>query len=535
MTEQVRGFGLDDEKAVSITSMLKSDKFTDSEKRGALVEAILDSIRIATLEDTEEILYYKDGVYVPGGEQKIKEELHVLGGFELTNHMRSEVLSTIRAMTYTPRSAFDADPAILNVKNGLLNIETGEFTTFRNSEYLSLIQLPVEYKKGQGCPQIAKFLRETLDPEQVKIVVKMLGYILLRSAKYEKAFMLVGEGSNGKSTLLKVITALVGSANTSNVSLQELTEDRFASAHLYGKMVNVFADLKADTINDTGYFKLLVSGDRIRAQKKHQQPFEFSNHAKMIFSTNQIPDTSDDSYAYFRRWVILRFDRTFEGPASDRRLIDKLTTPEELSGLLNVAVAGLKRLKEEYGFEHTDIDEIREMYREGASKIIDFIKEQCELDTANSELMIRTYDLHEAYVDYCKNRGTSFLDIRRFGEELRAHGVRHKLKRRKGKREYVYTGIAVKRHSVIEQVHTTTLHRTATYTVPSSKPTDCDTVTAYQCPYGCNLSFSSEDELVNHGIKEHRGRPLLADYESAQRRTPRGEEQDTGPGQDSVG
>lgn len=417
----------------------------------AIGDALIETYHLKTLEDGSIMYYSKDeGTYKFGAERIIEKTIRQQVDRNISKHDIGEILYYIQNLTPTPRSMFDANPDIQNVRNGLLNLETGEFTE-HSPEYLSIVQLPVEYRRGKGCPAIAKFLRETLDPQQVKIVVKMLGYILLRNAKYEKAFLLVGEGSNGKSVFIKVVVSLVGKENSANVALQELTSDRFASSKLCGKMVNVFADLKADRINDTGYFKTLVSGDRIMAQKKHQQPFEFENYAKLIFSANKIPDTSDDSYAYFRRWVILRFDRTFEGAAKDEGLIDKLTTPEELSGLLNVALGGLKRLKAEHGFEHTDIDEIKEMYREGASKIRDFITEQCILDTENPELTIATYDLHDSYATFCKSRGSSFLDNTRFGAELKARGVERKLKRRKGIREYVYEGIDLKRHHVSSQ------------------------------------------------------------------------------------
>jgi len=451
-------FGPLEEAEVTIIAMLKDKEVSEADKRGMLVEEVLSRLSIRTLEDTNEILYYRDGVYASGGEQRIQAELQTIAGFELSNHMRSEVIATIRSMTYTPREAFDANPNLLNFRNGLVNIETGEEFN-HDSKYLCMTQIPIDYRPGSGCPKVAEFLKETLDQGQVKTVVKMLGYILLRSARYEKAFLLVGEGSNGKSTLIKLITALVGTKNAAQVSLQDLTSDRFANAHLYGKMVNVFADLKADKINDSGYFKLLVSGDRLRAQKKHQQPFEFSNYAKLIFSANRIPDTSDDSYAYFRRWVILRFDRTFEGTAKDEELIEKLTTSEELSGLLNVALGGLKRLKAEHGFEHTDIEEIAEMYREGASRIREFIAEQCNLDTTNAELAVATYDLHAAYAAYCKSKGTTFLDISRFGVELKALRVEKKLKRRHGFREYIYQGIGLKCHPVTSYNLPSLLHR----------------------------------------------------------------------------
>lgn len=436
-------FGPLEETELNIMSMLKDPKYSEAERRGALVEEVRNRLDIATLEDTEEIKVYTLGKYVKSGEQRIKAELQELGGFEITNHMRSEVIATIKAMTGVPRSAFDTDPDILNLKNGLLNIATGEFKE-HTPEHLSMVQLPIEYRPGQGCPKIAKFLKETLEPEQVLTVVKILGYILLRSARYEKAFLLVGEGANGKSVFIKLIVAFVGKENSANVPLQELTEDKFASSNLYSKLVNVFADLKADRIKDTGYFKTLVSGDPTMAQKKHKDHFEFENYAKLVFSANQLPESSDKSYAFFRRLVIIPFNQTFEGAARDEHLIDKLTTSEELSGLLNVAIAGLKRLIRDGGFTDTDLEDVRQQYELGASKIQDFINECCILEPDNEDLSTATYDLQAALTRYCKSKGTKYVDIREFGEKLKALGIVNKQKRKHGTKERHYVGIGLK-------------------------------------------------------------------------------------------
>ena len=123
--------------------------------------------------------------------------------------------------------------------------------------------------------------------------------------------MLFGCGDNGKSVFIKLIESFVGRQNTSHVTLQDLDNDRFSSADLYGKSVNVFADLKATKLSSTGNFKTLVSGDSVRAQHKYGQPFSFRNHAKLVFSANRIPDSDDTSHAYYKRWLILPFERSF--------------------------------------------------------------------------------------------------------------------------------------------------------------------------------------------------------------------------------
>jgi putative DNA primase/helicase len=264
--------------------------------------------------------------------------------------------------------------------------------------------------------------------------------------------MLVGEGANGKSTLINVIKALLGKENCSAVSLQDIAINKFSAAELLGKMVNLHPDLKADKIKDGGYFKALVSGDRIKAERKYGQPFELENKAKLIFSANEIPETDDDSYAYFRRWVIVPFNRTFEGDNRDTNLLSKLTTPEELSGLLYWALICLRLLLKENGFGDTDIDDIRRQYQLGASRIEDFIKERCEL---GEDKQVRTAEFNNALSNYLKAKGSNYLDVREVGRKMASLNIEHKQRRVKGQQAWFYVGIGLKCNSVTGEIGTT--------------------------------------------------------------------------------
>ena len=147
------------------------------------------------------------------------------------------------------------------------------------------------------------------------------------------------------------------------VSLQDINNEKWSVANFFGKSVNTFADLPYEKIKYTGNFKMLTSGDMIRAQKKHGQPFYFANSALLIFSTNKIPQSGDDTYAYFKRWIMLAFEHNFTGPDNDKNLINKMS--EELPGLLNLALIGLRKLIKENEFRHTDnIETVAETYLE---------------------------------------------------------------------------------------------------------------------------------------------------------------------------
>ena len=218
-----------------------------------------------------------------------------------------EVVNQISRRTGIDRCEFDSNPNIINLQNGLLSIRTLRLDK-HSPNNLSLIQLPIKYKKGAKCPKITKFLNQVLKPKDVSTALQLIGYCLYKSAKFQKALMCVGKGSNGKSVFLELIGRFLGEANVSHISLQDLCDDRFAKAGLFGKAANIFSDLPLDLIKDSQAFKTLVSGDSIMAQEKYRDKFYFHNYAKLFFSANRIPASNDDTYAYFRRWIIFSFE-----------------------------------------------------------------------------------------------------------------------------------------------------------------------------------------------------------------------------------
>jgi P4 family phage/plasmid primase-like protien len=417
------------------------------EIKDCLASKLQESDHFITVRQTDTLLVYCNGVYVNGGEHVVKEGLRNIAGSHITLKLRNEVIALLKEQRYAGIEDFDANADIVNVKNGLLNLRTCEFVQ-HDPEHLSLVQLPVAYDAKAICPKFTTFLREVIEPEHISIVVKLLGYLMLKRAIYHKAFQFVGEGSNGKSTLINSIKAFLGGSNVSNKSLQEITHDRFAKAELHGKMANLFADIPDAKLTSTGDFKMLVSGDPISAQRKFGQPFTFENYAKMVFSANRIPQTDDKSYAYFRRWVIIPFNRTFEGDDADEYLLEKLTTSQELSGILNLALKGLKKLRDERGFKEMDLEEIKHQYELGASRIKSFLEEQCIVEPGNENLYVETGILKEAYRTYCRDHGTSYYDETKFGRELVALGITNHQSRKArnidNKRPHCYFGICLK-------------------------------------------------------------------------------------------
>src|SRR5215469_6336091 len=236
--------------------------------------------------------------------------------------------------------------------------------------------------------------------------------------------MLFGRtGSNGKGVLLSIIEALLGNSNCSHRSLQDLDTNRFAIADLYGKYANIFGDLKSTKLAESGNFKVMAAGDSVTGEHKFAQPFTFRNYAKMIFSANLIPESDDKTDAYYRRWVIIQFNKRFADGKEDAGLTEKLTTAEELSGLLNLALAGLKDLIASGGFHNKTINQVKQEYEENTSDVNAFLIQECIVDTQNENYRTLTSDLYAAYVNFCNSRRALPFEMSVFGRELSKHGI----------------------------------------------------------------------------------------------------------------
>jgi P4 family phage/plasmid primase-like protien len=411
---------------------------SNQEPRQWLTQEIMKEYTFKTIRDSGKIYYYLKGQYVPGGERIIQEYCQLLYP-TVTTHDVQEVVNQINRRTGVDQ--FDADPSVLNLQNGLLNIDTAEFRE-HSPDHLSLVQLPINYDPNAECPKILRFLGQVLKPKDIFTALQLIGYSIYKTAKYEKAVMCVGKGDNGKTTFLKLFECFLGLKNVSHASLQELNGDKFAIADLHGKLTNICADLKSEKLTNTGVFKMLVSGDVIRAQKKHGQPFDFSNYAKLIYSANQIPQSDDITYAYFKRWIILIFDRVFMGEERDTILIEKLTTDGELSGLLNLALIALRQLIKDNGFIYTDdIQTVEREYNLNANTIEGFLTEKCSMNTSDRESFGICRDIYHAYVLYCKENKITPLSDNSFGMELAQKHIKKERKMVKGDREYCYIGI----------------------------------------------------------------------------------------------
>jgi len=359
----------------------------------------------------------EEGIYKPTGVPMVEWIIKNVMGDEVKTRQINETIKLLKIETYMEPAEFQPEKHLIVLNNGTLDIEKQELGWHEPLAYLRS-SLPVDYNPDADCPRIKQFIEEIL-PDDVEQIQEWFGYHLLKDYPYQKAFIFTGSGANGKSTLFQLLTAFLGPENVSNQTLYDLTSNRFAVAELHGKLANISPDVGADELKRTGTFKALTGGDWIKAERKNRDPFKFKNYAKLSFACNQLPTSPDESYAFFRRFIIFELKKQFTGADADPYLIEKLTTPEELSGLLNWALEGLQRLRERGYFKMSkSAEELQQYYMELSTPELAFVR-NCLVENENS--MLSKDQMYNAYCAYCKVRGFVSRAKNKFSQELTRH------------------------------------------------------------------------------------------------------------------
>lgn len=320
-------------------------------------------------KDAGGLLYvFEGGCYRPHGEARIARQVKRL--LELngdtakwSSHRAREVAEYLRV---DAPDLWERPPSnVMNLTNGLLDVTTGTLAQHVSS-YLSAVQLPIAFDPEATCPLWKSFAARVLPSDCQALPFEVVAAAMRGEIGDQKAVLFVGSGENGKSTLLEGVISFLGRENVSTLALQRLEADKFSVVRLLDKLANVCADLPSDALAGTSVFKALTGGDRMTAERKFQGSFEFSPFARLIFSTNHYPTSKDASHAFFRRWLVIPFDAVLDPREKIPNLAAQLSSPGELSGVLNRALAALPGMIQRGGFTQSEstqasLMEFREM------------------------------------------------------------------------------------------------------------------------------------------------------------------------------
>lgn len=289
---------------------------------------------------------------------------------------------------------------LINLQNGVLNMDTLELLP-TSKDYGFTYQMPYSYDGSAKCDRFDQFMREiTLDRKDLAdVLLEFAGYALSNSpCRYEKILILLGEGSNGKSTFMKVLKNIVGETNYSALTMDDFNKDT-SRYLLYNKLFNLSEETPRKSFFDSSIIKNLATGGDVVIKMLYKQQFSYKNKTKLITATNDMPFNTDVSHGMFRRLLIIPFDAEFEGEAKDRYLDEKLEL--ELSGILNRIIEGYKRLITNNRFTDSwTANQELVKYKDQSDPIHSWASDRVEI-VKNDEAFTPSIDMYQDYLEYC--------------------------------------------------------------------------------------------------------------------------------------
>lgn len=321
----------------------------------------------------------------------------------------------------------DNKTTLINLKNGTFEI-TGSnqnIRKFNKCDFLTY-QLPFAFDPDAKFPIFKNFLNEVLPEKELQdILAEYLGYIFIKNGvlKLEKVLLLYGTGANGKSVLFEIISALLGKQNITNYSLQSLTgKDGYHRAMISNKLLNYASEINGKL--EVSFFKQLASGEPVEARLPYGNPQLITDYARFIFNCNELPRETEQTNAFFRRFIILPFRKTIPVEKQNKKLAEQIIN-HELSGVFNWVIEGLKRLLENEKFTDSEIvkNEVAQ-YEIESDNVLMFL-EDSDYEASISETLAVSY-IYTEYKTYCSHNGYITCSVKTFSQRLVKKGIEKK-------------------------------------------------------------------------------------------------------------
>lgn len=433
---------------------------------------LLDNYHFVTLEDTQKILMYKDGIYTDNAESLIakicEDEIK-----DCKRDLVNEIIAVIKRKTGVPRKIFDTEIYNICLENCVIDVRDGTISE-HTPRKMFRTKLPAKYEKSARCPKFVKFLHQCLpSPEDYIDQLEAFACGLIKNVpKLEAMFFETGKGDNGKSTFLNIVNWFYGDENVSTVSIHEFINNKFAKARLENKRVNTFPDIESDALDNFGVLKALVSGDAIDAEFKYQNPYTFVNHAKLFFSANELPEIKEKTFATFKRIRLTKWTQNFIKPAEyetrksilqskfpdwsepeivqelanmgyhlmNRQFVEAiLNSEEEKSGILNLLLVVVRNIIRRDGFFNDySHEQLNDLWSENSTMIEAFAKDCIR---KNPDAYIEKNKAYQVYHLLARSNNKPPKPDNVFHPVLQSQlGIEGTKKRINGKRVNVYLG-----------------------------------------------------------------------------------------------
>lgn len=343
---------------------------------------------------------------------------------------RNNMLQDSRDIFFFTNEELDKDDYLLNLQNGTLDLSGDEPRFIEHNPDLLLSKIcNVEYEPTATCEEWSKFLIEIMqgDANKIKYLQKIAGLSLTGSTQEETCFILYGSTTrNGKSTYCETLIYLLGdyaiTMRPESLAVKQNLDSRQANgdiARLAGCRFCNASEPPKRMLFDTALLKSLLGRDSITARHLHEREFSFIPKFKLVINTNYLPTITDDTVFSSGRINVVSFDRHFEPWEQDKHLKNKLRDKNELSGILNWCIEGLKLYRHEGLEPPQSVKAATESYRSDSDKIGNFIKE-CLVKTGNNS---KAKDIYDKYTEWCDDNGYGCENKGNFFAEMKNKGL----------------------------------------------------------------------------------------------------------------
>lgn len=380
-----------------------------------LASRIVKDKQIITCND---VCYMYNGKYYRQvfDQTEIERIIHLEYNPNLKEKNRREVIKFIKLKSWVASYELNKNWNEIVFKNGILNLANMTLSPHTPSVY-NTIYIDCNYiKDAPYSNAIDSFFNQISGKEEDKktLLYEIVGYCLVRRNVFEKFFICYGEGATGKSTYLKMIEHIIGKENTAFLSLNDLGL-QFKPAELFGKLINLGDDIPYKGLQETDVLKKLVTGEMFAADQKYvQKPLNFSNFAKLIFTTNKLPEVYDRTSGFYRRVMIIEINKKIENP--DPFFLTRLTD-NDYEYLLSVAIEKLLGALKVNKLTECESSKVKlQEYKTNQSSILSFMQDfrYTKKDLDHRPCM----DLFKEYEQYCKDTGFKPLKKVNFDKEL---------------------------------------------------------------------------------------------------------------------
>jgi len=338
----------------------------------------------------------------------------------LKDFQKQETLKFIESYLYMDPTQFNSDPYTIVFKNGILDVATLDFTPMDETK-LETVRLDVNYKPEAFHEAADHFFNTaTINNKDVEqLLHEAIGYSMIKTSELQTAFILTGEGRNGKSTYLDVVEKILGKKNTTSISFKDLANN-FRSSALDGKLASLARDISSTPITDSDMVKSIIAGEPIMIERKYRDAYDKALYATLFFSANKLPHTPDTSHGFYRRFTIIPFNAdlskvsTVDGAKFSRQLLSQ-TSLDYIAYKSVIAIHNVLNTTKEFKKPQVVVDMLQQ-YKTENSSVLGWLKEVYPDHTRLLGASVN--NVYEGYKQWCTQSNYKSFSLARFKTEL---------------------------------------------------------------------------------------------------------------------